>query len=214
MDVVQAAWRSLGRPIPAGLGFSSAGRCARCDTAGPVVRADQVLSDKWTGWGSWLTADRPQLCMACAWAYRDPRHRRGALLVTRTPTARRLDPAGLAAQLSVALPVDHAVALPLRANRKHVLPVAVWGAVTVDDVPVPWSARDAHRFTVTRKLRGWGFGSATLGCTVPDYRVLRRLPAGERLQVLALWPVLDPWRPVSPWLAAASLAAGLQLAAA
>ena len=216
MDVLQAAWQALGQPTSPHLDVAAAthGDCARCARPGPVVAAETVLSAKWTGWGSWRTAGRPALCQACAWGYGDTRNRQGAMLITRSPTCARLDPHVLARTLTAAVPVDHAVVLPLRPNRKHVLPEARWGRLTVDDVPVRWTAGDAHRFTVTLRLRRWGFTGRGLAQPAPDFPTLRRLPAPVRRQVLDLWPSLDPWRPNTPWLSAGSLAAGLSLAAA
>jgi hypothetical protein len=40
--------------------------------------------------------------------------------------------------------------VPLRPGRKHLLPTATWGHVTVDDAQLPWSTTDTARLAATR----------------------------------------------------------------
>src|SRR5664280_153935 len=98
MDVLEAAWRAGGCSVP-DLEFGRSGSCARCGRQGSVTTA-AVVSDKWTGWSDWRSAVRPALCPGCAWAYREPAHRQGGLLVTTAPSAAALDAVGLAQVLA------------------------------------------------------------------------------------------------------------------
>ena len=212
MDVLEAAWRAGGCPVP-DLEFGRSGSCARCGRQGSVTEG-AVVSDKWTGWSDWRSAVRPALCPGCAWAYREPAHRQGGLLVTTAPSAAALDAAGLAQSLDGALAPDHAVVLPLHRGRKHVLPTAVWGRLNVDDAALPWTDVEARRLQVVIQLRHLGVSGAALTRPAAPFRVLTRLNAAQQTEMLQLWPELDPWRPATPWLAAATLIAGMYCAAA
>ncbi len=212
MDVLEAAWRAGGSPIP-DLEFGRRCSCARCGRPGPVT-STAVVSDKWTGWSDWRSAVRPALCAGCAWGYREPTHRQGGMLVTSAPSANALDAAGLARALSGALAPDQAVVLPLHRGRKHVLPTAVWGRLNVDDAALPWTEVEARRLQVVIRLRHLGVSGAALARPAAPFRVLTGLTATRRSEVLQLWPELDPWRPVTPWLAAAALIGGMYCAAA
>lgn len=214
MDVLQAAWKAAGFPRPTELPFETTGRCARCGQLQLLTPAAGVVSAKWTGWSTWQTASRPALCAACTWGYRTPAHRQGALLVTAVPELTLLTAAGLVQALSRPAEAGTAVVLPVRLNRKHGLPVAQWGRVTIDDVPVPWTAGDVQRFTVAVRLRSWGFTSRALAQPAPEFRTLTALPTRDRRQVMSLWPELAPWRPATPWLIGACVAAGMYVTAA
>lgn len=211
MDVLDAAWRAAGSPVP-DLAFTHTGSCARCGRLGSVTTA-AVVSDKWTGWSDWRSAVRPVLCPGCAWGYREPAHRQGAMLVTSAPSAVALDAAGLARTLAGALAPDQAVVLPLHRGRKHVLPTAAWGRLNVDDTALPWTQVEAQRLQVTIRLRRLGVSGVALTRPAPPFRVLTGLAAPQRSELLQLWPELDPWRPATPWLAAAGLVGGLYCAA-
>lgn len=212
MDVLEAAWRAAGSPVP-NLEFDRSGSCARCGRPGSVTTA-AVVSDKWTGWSDWRSAVRPALCPGCAWGYREATHRQGGLLVTTTPSAAALDAAGLAQALASALAPDQAVVLPLHRGRKHVLPTAVWGRLNVDDVALPWTEVETRRLRVVIRLRQLGVSGAALTRPAAPFPVLSRLCPAQRSEMLQLWPELDPWRPATPWLAAATLVGGMYCAAA
>src|SRR6478672_1944888 len=201
MDVLEAAWLAAGRPIP-DLAFDHSGSCARCGRRGPVTTAP-VVSAKWTGWSDWRSAVRPMLCAGCAWGYREPGHRHGGLLVTTAPTVSPLDADGLAEVLSRELDTGQAVVLPLHRGRKHVLPTAAWGRLSVDDVTLPWTQAESARLQVVIRLRRLGVTGAALTKPAAPYRVLAGLPAHQRMEMLHLWPQLNRWRPATPWLAAA-----------
>ena len=104
--------------------------------------------------------------------------------------------------------------LPLHRGRKHVLPTAVWGRLNVDDAALPWTDVEARRLQVVIQLRNLGVSGAALIGPAAPFRVLTRLGAAQRAEMLQLWPELDPWRPATPWLAAATLVAGMYCAAA
>lgn len=212
MDVLDAAWRAAGSPVP-DLEFGRSGSCARCGRSG-LVTTTAVVSDKWTGWSDWRSAVRPALCAGCAWGYREPAHREGGMLVTGAPSAVALDPAGLVRALSDGLAPDQAVVLPLHRGRKHVLPTAAWGRLNVDDAALPWTEADVRRLQVVIRLRHLGVSGAALTRQAPPFRVLTGLTATQRSELLQLWPELDPWRPTTPWLAAAGLIGGMYCAAA
>ncbi len=212
MDVLEAAWRASGSPVP-DLEFVPTGSCARCGRWGSVTTT-AVVSDKWTGWSDWRSAVRPALCAGCAWGYREPGHRQGGMLVTCAPSVVALDAAGLARALSGAMAPDQAVVLPLHRGRKHVLPTAAWGRLNVDDAALPWTEGEARRLRVVIRLRQLGVSGAALSRPAAPFRVLTGLTAALRSELLQLWPELDPWRPATPWLAAAGLIGGMYCAAA
>ena len=213
MDVLHAAWRGRGMPTPPGLAFT-AGRCARCDTSGPVTPAGDVVSAKWTGWSSWRTAVNPALCAACSWGYRTVELRAGAFLITDEPSMTPLTPDGLLDALASPLGPDRSVVLPLHRNRKHVLPDARWGRLCVDDAALDWTTADADRLRTMNRLRGLGFSTSAMARPAPPFSVLRRQDAGSYADILRWWDELRPWRPETPWFAAAALATGLATRAA
>jgi hypothetical protein len=121
------------------------------------------------------------------------------LVTVHPPSLRQLNSTRLGDLLAVPLRPDVAVVVPLRPGRKHLLPTAVWGRVTVDDAHLPWTAADVLRFAAMRRLRARGFGSRMLHAPAPPWAVLRRLPTADRAYALDDWRTLDLWRSRRPW---------------
>lgn len=200
MDPVHAAWLASHQQhsLPSGRD------CARCAAASGVVKVRDVVSNKFTAWDSWTDPSQPMLCPACAWAYRTPRLRAEILLVyyrpESAPVCRPLDPDHLF-QLLVkgSLHARDLVSLPIRAGRRHVLPLARFGQVCVDGTNLSWSHGDARRLQLVAKLREqdrvpW---SAFTDPAPPWRAVSRSLdPTG----LMRDWDELRPWRESGLWL--------------
>lgn len=199
MDVLTAAWAAAGRPRV--LEPAARGGCARCGRAdADLVPARAVVSKVFTGHDGWADPSGTGLCPACTWGYRTPRLRANAHLVTREPLRLRpLSPARLGDLLTRPLAPEAAVVVPLRPGRKHLLPGAGWGRVTVENALLPWTAADADRLGAMRRLRALGFGSRMLAAPAPPWSVLRRLPRHWWADVLEDWSALAPWRTRPPW---------------
>lgn len=201
MDVLTAAWTGAGAPGPGPA--AAPGGCARCAAEADLVPARTAISKVFTGYDDWASPSGAGLCPACAWGYATPALRSYIHAVTdRPPMLRRLDRAQ-AHRLLAAAPMRPGIALlvPLRPGRKHLLPAAVWGRVTVDDVRLPWTAADAQRLQLVARLRGQGFGTRMLREPAPPFPVLRRLPVDQWATVMNSWSELDPWRTQpAPWL--------------
>jgi len=202
MDVLAAAWIAVGTPLL--IEPSLAGACARCGTSGALVPVLAVVSKVFTAYDGWVNPAGCGMCPVCTWGYRYPQLRATAHQVTRDPLELRPVRAFQAGQLldRTAKP-NTAIVVPLRPGRKHLLPTAQWGRVTVEDVHLPWTAADVARLAVVRELRAAGFGSHMLTHPAPPWAVLRRLPANRWSDVQAAWVCLEPWRRRRPWLALA-----------
>lgn len=200
VDVAQAAWLAHGSPSAGGLPWRPrTGECARCGQAGgDGVDAGKVISDKWAGWDSWRRAIGAWLCPPCVWVYRADGLRAGMFLITRRPTFEIVSPTRVRTILAGPVPAESALVVPLRFNRKHVVPLAEWGAVRVDDVTLRWTRSDAERLAAVLRLRVDGFGGRMLALPSPPWQVLSKVPAGRRLGVLGDWRLLDRWRPAHP----------------
>lgn len=202
MDVLTAAWTAAGGILL--LEPSLAGLCARCATNSALVPVLAVVSKVFTAYDGWVDPAGCGLCPACTWGYRHPPLRAIAHEVIRNPP--QLRPVNA---LEVGQLLDHpadphtAIVVPLLPGRKHLLPTAQWGRITVDDVHLPWTASDVARLAVMRDLRAAGFGSHMLTHPAPTWAVLRRLPPNRRPDVQADWARLEPWRRRRPWLALA-----------
>lgn len=201
-DVVRVAWRAVGAPLIEPL--SDARECARCGDHGPVTTR-KVVSDTFTAFDGWKRPGTSGVCSACGWAYTTPQLRAVPFLVDRaSSTLRELGGLQLAAVLTCGpLEVGQAVTVPARAGRKHVLPAARWGMVTVDDLPLPWSATDAQRMTSALTLiQEYSAKPTTLIEATPPYRWLASHPVRDWPRLQQLWGELHPWRTdPSPWLA-------------
>jgi len=99
-----------------------------------------------------------------------------------------------------ALPAGAAVVVPLRPGRKHVLPTARWGVVTVDDARLPWGVRDAGRLRAALRLRQLGVSQRSLSSSAPPFTLVQSLTPAARQEVLELWPHLAVWRGGTPWM--------------
>lgn len=201
MDVLTTAWASthnqtFTQTIPAGW-------CARCGQAGPLRATFSVISKTFTAFDEWVSPSGPGLCPACTWGFDTTVLRAAPHLVTRTHGLRALTRTQVRHVLSGgALPVDAALAVPLRPGRKHLLPRATWGQVTVDDATITWTTRDSTLIGVLGRLRAHGFGSRMLTEPAPPFAQLRRCPQAQWPHIMSDWPRLKPWRnPCNPWLA-------------
>ncbi|SED97468.1 hypothetical protein [Rhodococcus koreensis] len=200
-DVVWAAYTAAEGAVDAIEPADRASGCARCGRATTeMTPVGQVISRRFTGFESWTNLAGRHLCRVCVWVYRNRALRADAHIITRDPaTLTPADPALLHRVLSAPVGADTAVIVPLRPGRKHLLPDACWGRVTVDDAGLKWTAADADRLAVMRRLLGQGFSEVMLRQGTPAYPVLSRLPADEWPRVLDDWCRLGPWRQAGPW---------------
>lgn len=202
MDVLTAAWVAAGRPCPPRpVEGAVRARCARCAAQSDLVPTRRVVSKVFTAFDGWADPSGFGLCPACCWAYGSTALRQSAHLVSQAPHVGTLAPDEVFALLA-ARPLDptHALTVPLRPGRKHLMPRSRWGQVTLDDVAVPWQLSDARRLRTVACLRGLGFGSRMLAEPAPAWSVLRRQPRDQWAQIGADWASLQQWRPASPWL--------------
>lgn len=214
MDVLNAAWQASSRPTTTPPTLT--GTCSRCgQNNAKLVPTRLVVSKAFTGYDGWQDPAGCGLCPPCVWGYRTPALRAAAHLVTRAPVdLRRLEPPELGQLLSSALPPGIAVVVPLNPGRKHLLPTAGWGRVTVDDAQLPWTEQDAARLAAMRRLRSLGFGSRMLAAPAPTWSVLRRLPRSWWAIAVEDWQSLEVWRSRRPWFELAVHASFLPLEAA
>ena len=134
MDVLTAAWVGAGSPTP--YATSLTGDCSHCGSRDQLVAVRAGANPSGRG-----------VCPGCAWGYATAELRAGAHLVTRDPASLApLDRAGVAALLrSGPLGADSALVVPLRPGRKHLLPMATWGRVAVEDVGLGWNHQEVAR---------------------------------------------------------------------
>lgn len=180
-------------------GKSSCARCARNTSL--MTPVGQVISRRFTGYDTWTNLAGRCLCQVCVWAYRHPPLRSTAHVITRTPPRlRAAAPTLLRSVLSAPITTDIAVTIPLhyRAS-KHLLPVAAWGRVTVDNAQLTWLSADADRLAVMSRLIGAGFTEQEVRRPAPDYHNLKRIPATQWDKVFDEWSQLDPWRSADDW---------------
>lgn len=193
MDVLTAAWVGAGSPTPHATSLT--GDCSHCGSA-----------TSWSRCGPWCPSSSPDSTdgptprvEACA------RDAPGgtpqpscALEHTWSPETRQawpLDRAGVAALLrSGPLGTDSALVVPLRPGRKHLLPMATWGRVAVEDVDLGWNHQELARLRQIDRLRALGFGSRMLTAAAPPFQVMRTLTPEQFPQVLDAWSQLEPWR--------------------
>lgn len=197
---MHAAWRAEHPDVD----LAAGGQCARCAGAAGAIPVEQVVSRKFTAWDTWSAVDADLLCPPCAWSYRTTRLRSQVLLITCDPdfpTSTALDPSGLRQALAGPVPSHVAVSLPLRAGRKHVLPVAGLGQVCVDGTNIAWSPGDAHRLDLVAHLRSTGAPARAFYDPAPPWGPLSR--STDPTRVLDFWAELEPWRASRVWLEAA-----------
>jgi hypothetical protein len=201
LAVVAAAWAGAGSPMPPA--SRTSGSCSRCGRTGLVCGSSTAISKQFTGFDDWCRPGGRSLCPVCAWAFSAGELRMRPHLVRQDPPQLdALDYRDVVAVLSAAA-LDPAVALvvPLRPGRKHLLPGAAWGRVSLDNAQIPWATQDAHRLTVLRRLRAAGFGTRMLREPAPAYEVMRTVDAGQWVAITAAWAELAPWRAAdNPWM--------------
>ena len=204
MDVLTAAWVGAGSPTPHATSLT--GDCSHCGSRDQLVAVRAVVSKQFTGFDGWANPSGRGVCPGCAWGYATAELRAGAHLVTRDPASLApLDRASVAALLrSGPLGADSALVVPLRPGRKHLLPMATWGRVAVEDVDLGWNHQEVARLRQIDRLRALGFGSRMLTAAAPPFQVMRTLTSEQFPQVLDAWSQLEPWRqPGNPWMALA-----------
>lgn len=205
MDPVTAAWQATGSPRPAEA--TRAGTCARCLAIEQLTLTSKVVSDNFTGYDHWLNPQGYGLCPPCSWAYTHTGLRAKPHLVRREPPSlSSLGPAELHQALQQPPDHDITLAVPSRSGRKHVLPLARWGRIQLDDTPIAWTTHDVRRLATLTSLRDRGISPTALTQATPSWPVLRSASEHERPQLLAQWSELQPWRDARPWLQLALLA--------
>lgn len=204
MDVLSAVWVAAGRPCTPPARRALPGRCARCAAQAQLVPTRHVVSKVFTAFDGWADPSGPGLCPSCRWAYANPEFRQRPHLVRQRPDVQALEAAGVYALLSSGpLEPTCALTVPLRPGRKHLVPLARWGQVTLDDLAVPWRTSDAIALRTVGRLRSLGFGSRMLAEPAPAWSVLRQQPRSQWSRISADWASLQCWRPASPWLSLA-----------
>ncbi|MCT1515296.1 hypothetical protein [Dietzia cercidiphylli] len=158
------------------------------------------MSNRFTAWDDWKRPGGP-VCQVCQWAFATRELRSRIYLVEPDGRLEELDGAALGELLSQSLG-DRAVSLPLRPGRKHTLPAARWGLVSVEDTLLSWSRPERILRWQLATLRGWGFTVSDLAEGTLDYRTLGRLDTDERARALALADDLAPWRGTPAWAVA------------
>ncbi len=191
------------------------GACARCLAFDvPLMPTRSAVSKVFTAFDGWRDPSGRGLCPACAWAYRTKALRLSPYLVTTKPKLVKLAGGQLYGQLQRPLPGVSALVVPLHPGRKHLLPDAQWGRITVDDASLTWTPADVTRLRTLRKLRLLGFGPRLLVAPAPQWQVLRQLAPAQRLRVQQEWPSLNTWRRSRLWFDLAMLATSPMAAAA
>lgn len=202
-----AAWRSqhphdeLDEPAPGTA-------CARCAAAAATTATTKVLHRGFTSVDDWRSPSATALCPACVWCYTTPALRSSALKVTASPaTLSLLTLPQLLTELTNPIAPDTAIAIPSRPGRKHMLPAATWGRVTLDETPLTWSTEDCTRLAALVQLRTLGASTVDLPKPVPPWKMVAMTPAGDRPALLDAWDSLTPWRRAPAWMIVATIAA-------
>lgn len=200
-DVVWAAYRAANPDTPPGMLAPRGAGCARCGHETAVMtQVGRVVSKRFTAYDSWTDRGGRTLCAACTWVYTTPSLRTATHRITRSPhSLSELTPQGLHDALSAEIGADAAVVVPLAPGRKHLLPEAQWGRVTVDDLALDFTDADRGRLAAMTRLRAAGFTETALARPAPDHRTLTRTPPETWPEVLTDWDALAPWRSAAPW---------------
>lgn len=204
MDVLTAAWVGAGSPTPHAATLT--GECSHCGAQDDLVSVRSVVSKQFTGFDGWANPSGQGVCFGCAWAYSTTELRAGAHLITRDPAALApLDRAGVAARLrSGPIGAGEALVVPMRPGRKHLLPTAVWGRISIEDIDLVWGRQEMCRLGMVDQLRAMGFGSRMLTAPAPPFQVMKTLTTPQFRQALQAWGQLEPWRQAgNPWMALA-----------
>lgn len=207
-DPVTVAWQARGGRLPEG--EVAPGVCVRCaQPSRSLVEVNSVLSRGFTSIEQWRHPRGWGLCPPCAWSFTAVRLRQRPHLVTKDPTdLRELSLLELGYQLRRPVGPTEAITVPSRPGRKHVLPSAQWGRVTLDETPLTWTPADVTRLAALTRLRASGATSVALTRPTPPWSLIRAgLRAGvSSAETLTDWEILDPWRARSQWLTVAMLA--------
>lgn len=201
MNVLTAAWVGAGSPARSQPAPGSQ-PCARCGCPDGVVPVRAAVSKSFSAFDEWVSPRGGALCDVCGWGYSTAALRAVPHVVIREPATLQtqtreqvtalLGAGGLGAQM--------AVVVPLKPGRKHLVPDAVWGQVSVDDARLPWHHQDAELLQIVLELRELGFGTRMLTAPAPALTVLRTLPRRHWVDVLGAWEQLSRWRRgESPW---------------
>lgn len=193
-DVVEASWAASGRPRVLLPSLAAKSCCARCGRYGRVHPAKKVVSSTFCGHSEWSNPDGHGLCGPCSWSYRDRALRTRAHHVLLEPARLRpLSRSQLLYVLSRALGPSEALIVPQQ-GRKHLLPVARWGMVTLDDTAIPWTIQDAELLEVVATFRKQGVGEQALARSAPPWGLVGRVNPEDKMQTLREWSRLDAWR--------------------
>lgn len=200
-DPVHVAWRAA-HPDDS---LEDGSDCARCADAAGIVKVSDVVSRNFTAWDTWQDIDANYLCRACTWGYRTRDLRADTLLASwrvDRPLLRRLEGSELFALLRCEpLEAQSLISLPLRAGRRHVLPVARFGHVCVDGTNITWSHGDARRLELVQQLRTDGVSWRAFTEPAPPWRAVSTSP--EPTRIMDAWDELSAWRASGVWLEAA-----------
>lgn len=200
VETIAAVAAGLPMPKASGVGSAACGRCGHRPAEIPVA---EVVSRNFTGFDGWANPRAHEVCRWCAWAYRAAGGRSVMRVISRDPVGMRILTAGQVYELLQVggLRAGYAVVVPLQPGRKHLLPVARWGSVTVDDAHLWWGAQDAARLRVAMRLRELGIPAVKLAAAAAPYRSVRRMSTARQAEVLSLWPQLQIWRGGrTPWM--------------
>lgn len=181
---------------------ATAAGCARCGAQTAVMTpVGQVVSRRFTGYEGWGDPSSSQLCSVCVWLYRHRPLRHKAYVVTRDPDALRVaPPAVLRTILGAPIEANTAVIVPLVPGRKHILPQAQWGHVSVDDTTLVWRQADASRLGALARLRDAGFSESAAAADAPKFTALQKIPRPRWQEVFDDWAIVEPWRSAKPWM--------------
>lgn len=206
MDVLTAAWLGSGSPTQDSLRQLGQGPCARCGADTLLSPVTAAVSKTFTGFDGWHDVAGRGLCPVCSWGYTTADLRQAAHQVDRAQVSlTRMTSSDVASQLlHGGLATDVALVVPLRLGRKHLLPSARWGRITVDDAQLIWTSRESDLLEDVIQLRQHGFGTRMLREPAPPFSILRRLPTRSWSNVVDAWHRLTTWRsPDNPWLSLA-----------
>ncbi len=165
-----------------------------------------VLSRGFTSIEQWRHPHGWGLCGACAWSFVTDALRRLPHVVAQDPPALQVTSLLELGQL-LSRPVEGSVAVtvPSRPGRKHVLPAARWGHVTLDETPLVWTTADAARLAAVSRLREAGATPNALSRPAPPWTLVRG-HGRAREAIMTDWEILAPWRERPQWLTVALLA--------
>lgn len=193
------AWIAAGRPSAPGV-VDPTGWCARCGGTDGCVDHRRIVSARFTDRDRWPFGG-DLLCVKCAHCYAHKPYLRTDLTLTAHPAAcRETDRSALAERLAAgALSAEVAVVVNVKA-RKHLLPLAEWGAVITDHHIRRWREDDARLLALMLALRGLPKVTArALDQPAPPMVVLRAVPRSRWATLISQWAELAAWRADPDW---------------